>query len=89
MYIKKILWAIALIGLAAFAYIAYNIYGAMFSPNTNFEEDSKIIYISNDDSYTQVRNQLIPILEDIGGFDALARQKKYTANVKPGKLKKE
>ena len=86
MYIKKILWAIALIGLAAFAYIAYNIYGAMFSPNTNFEEDSKIIYISNDDSYTQVRNQLIPILEDIGGFDALARQKKYTANVKPGKF---
>jgi UPF0755 protein len=86
MYIKKILWAIALMGLAAFAYIAYNIYGAMFSPNTNFEEDSKIIYISNDDSYTQVRNQLIPILEDIGGFDALARQKKYTANVKPGKF---
>ena len=86
MYIKKILWSIALMGLAAFAYIAYNIYGAMFSPNTNFEEDSKIIYISNDDSYTQVRNQLIPILEDIGGFDALARQKKYTANVKPGKF---
>ena len=87
MYIKKILWAIALIGLAIFGFIAYYIYGAMFSPNTNFEEDVKYIYISNDDDYARVRSQLTPLLKDIGGFDALAKQKKYTNNVKPGKFR--
>lgn len=87
MYIKKILWAIALIGLVVFAVIAYNIYGAMFSPNTNFEEDVKYIYVSNSDSYRDVKAQLEPLLNDIDGFDALARQKKYISNVKPGKYK--
>lgn len=87
MYIKKILWAIALIGLVVFAVIAYNIYGAMFSPNTNFEEDVKYIYVSNSDNYRDVKAQLEPLLNDIDGFDALARQKKYISNVKPGKYK--
>ncbi|MFD1063663.1 endolytic transglycosylase MltG [Winogradskyella litorisediminis] len=87
MYIKKILWAIALIGLVIFGYFAFYIYNAMFSPNTNFEEEETYIYISNDDTYQNVRTQLIPILDDIDSFDALATQKKYTSNVKSGKFK--
>lgn len=85
MYIKKILWAIALIGLIAFGAIAYYFYNAMFSPNTNFEEDSKYIYITSDDSYREVREKLILLLDDIDGFDALAKQKKYVSNVRAGK----
>lgn len=85
MYIKKILWAVALIGLVVFAAIAYYVYGAMFSPNTNFEEDVKNIYISEDDNYRNVRTQLAPLLDDIDTFDALAERKKYTSNVKAGK----
>ncbi|SHH77642.1 endolytic transglycosylase MltG [Winogradskyella jejuensis] len=85
MYIKKILWAIALIGLLVFAFFAYYIYGAMFSPNTKFSETEAYIYISKEDSYLDVRKQLEPLLEDIDGFDALAKQKKYISNIKPGK----
>lgn len=87
MYIKKILWAIALIGLVVCAIFAFYIYGIMFSPNTNFENDEAYIYIARQDAYAQVREQLLPLLKDINDFDALARQKKYTSNVKSGKFR--
>ena len=45
MYIKKILWAIALIGLVVFGLFAYYIYGAMFQPNTNFNNETAYIYV--------------------------------------------
>lgn len=85
MYIKKILWAIALIGLVIFGVIAYYIYGAMFQPNTKFNEDRAYIHIPADANYKQVREQLEPLLDDIETFDALAKQKKYTSNVKAGR----
>ena len=84
MYIKKILWAIAIIGLAVFAMIAYYIYGAMFQPNTKFNTATEYIYVSSNANYTQVKKQLIPLLDDIGSFDALAKQKQYTSNIKAG-----
>lgn len=85
MYIKKILWAIALIGLIAFGVFAFYVYNTMFSPNTKFDDDSKYIYISKDDNYEDVRKQLSLLIADIDNFDALAKQKKYISNIKPGK----
>jgi len=86
MYIKKILWAIALIGLVIFGVIAYYIYGAMFQPNTKFNEDTAYIYVPSDATYSDVRTQLIPLLDDIDKFDALASQKKYNTNIKAGRF---
>ena len=89
MYIKKILWAVALIGLVVAGYFAYFIYSAMLSPNTAFNNDEAYIYVSSNASYDDVRDQLKPLLEDIEKFDALASQKKYTTNIKAGKFKIE
>ncbi|MBV7270236.1 endolytic transglycosylase MltG [Winogradskyella luteola] len=86
MYIKKILWAIALIGLVIFAFIAYYIYGAMFQPNTAFNNETAYIYVPTNATYPQVREQLEPLLDDIDTFDALASQKKYTTNIKAGRF---
>lgn len=86
MYIKKILWAIALIGLVIFGVVAYYVYGAMFQPNTKFNTETEYIYVPTDAIYEQVREQLIPLLEDIDKFDALASQKKYTTNIKAGRF---
>ena len=86
MYIKKILWAIALIGLVIFGYVAYYIYGAMFQPNTTFNNETAYIYVPSESNYTQVREQLVPLLDDIDTFDALAIQKKYTTNIKAGRF---
>lgn len=85
MYIKKILWAIALIGLVVAAYFAYFVYDAMFKANTAFNNEEAYIYVSSSATYEEVRSQLEPLLIDIESFDALAKQKKYTTNLKAGK----
>ncbi|GAB4158556.1 MAG: endolytic transglycosylase MltG [Winogradskyella sp.] len=86
MYIKKILWAVAIIGLLIFGAIAYYIYSAMFQPNTKFKTQTKYIYVPTDANYLQVRQQLDTLLIDMGSFDALARQKKYTSNIMAGRF---
>ncbi|MFK7780798.1 endolytic transglycosylase MltG [Psychroserpens sp.] len=85
MYIKKILWAIAIIGLLVAAYFAYFVYDAMFKPNTAFNNKEAYVYVSSNATYEEVRSQLEPLLIDIESFDALATQKKYTKNLKAGK----
>ena len=87
MYIKKILWATALLGLVIMGVIAFYIYNAMFVANTTFNEKSIVITIPTNSNYTQVRRILEPYLNDLGSFDALARQKKYTSNIKAGKFR--
>lgn len=86
MYIKKILWAVALIGLVICGAFAYYIYNAMLTPNTKFNNETAYIYIPTNANYAEVRSQLEPLLDDIGSFDALAKQKKYTGNIKSGKF---
>ena len=86
MYIKKILWAVAIIGLLIFGGIAYYIYGAMFQPNTKFQNETAYVYIPTDANYIQVRQQLEPLLKDMSSFDALAKRKKYTSNIKAGRF---
>ena len=85
MYFKKILLAVAIIGLIIGAFFANFVYKAMFKPNTNFNNEAAYIYISNNDNYEDVRTQLQPLLKDINAFDALAQRKKYTTNIKAGK----
>ncbi|TXG39365.1 endolytic transglycosylase MltG [Seonamhaeicola maritimus] len=86
MYIKKILWAIALIGLVVAGYFAYYIYSAMMVPNTAFNNEKAYIYVKSTDDYNDVREQLEPLLKDIDKFDALAKQKKYVSNLKAGRF---
>ena len=86
MYLKKLLWAIAIIGLLVAAYFGYYVYNAMLSPNTNFNNDEAYIFVSKNDSYKDVRMQLEPLLKDIDAFDALAERKQYTTNLKAGKF---
>ena len=87
MYFKKILYAIALIGLVVCAYFAYFIYNAMLVPNTKFTNNEAFVYVSANSTYNDVREQLKPLLEDIETFDALANRKKYNTNVKSGKFR--
>lgn len=86
MYIKKILLAIALIGLVIAGYFAYFVYNAMLKPNTAFNNETAYIYVPTNATYEEVREQLEPLLKDIDSFDALAVQKKYTTNIKAGRF---
>ncbi|WP_223551783.1 endolytic transglycosylase MltG [Aestuariivivens sp. NBU2969] len=85
MYIKKILWAIAIVGLVIAAFFANFVYRAMLRPNTVFNNEVAYLYIPTNATYTDVRNQLQPLLDDIASFDDLAKQKKYVGNIKAGR----
>ncbi len=85
MYIKKILIAIVLIGLVVSGVVAYNIYTIMFNSNTAFNSDETYVFVPTDATYKEVREQLEPLLKDIGSFDALAKKKKYNTNIKAGR----
>ncbi|MFD2552116.1 endolytic transglycosylase MltG [Bizionia sediminis] len=86
MYIKKILLAIALLGLVVAAYLAYFVYNAMFAPNTAFNNEEAYIFVPTNAPYSEVREQLKPLLKDIASFDALAQRKQYITNVKAGRF---
>ncbi|GAA4238068.1 endolytic transglycosylase MltG [Postechiella marina] len=86
MYIKKILLAIALLGLVAAAAFSYFVYSTMFTANTAFNNEKAFIYVKSNATYKEVRQQLEPLLLDIDKFDALAEQKKYTTNIKAGRF---
>nr|WP_321224654.1 endolytic transglycosylase MltG [uncultured Psychroserpens sp.] len=86
MYIKKILWAIAIIGLIIAGVIGYYIYNAMLAPNTAFNNENAYIFVRSNANYADVREQLEPLLNNIDAFDALAEQKKYTTNLKAGRF---
>jgi len=84
MYIKKILLAVALIGLIFMAGFAYYVYNAVFIPNTAFNNKEAHIYIPTGASFSEVLEELSPILKDIESFEAVANRKKYPSNIKSG-----
>lgn len=85
MYLKKILWATAIIGLIVAAFFAYYVYKVMLKPNTAFNNEAAYVYIPSDATYEDVRKQLEPLLDDIASFDILAQKKQYISHIKAGK----
>ena len=85
MYIKKILVAIALIGLVVAAIVSYNIYSIMFDSNTQFNNDEAFVFIPTNATFEDVKLELEPLLKDMESFETLAKQKKYDSNIKAGR----
>lgn len=85
MYLKKVLWAAAILGLLICGFIAYQIYSAIFSPNTKFNNTEAYVYISSNATFEEVKASLDPLLEDLSTFEAVAGRKGYISNIKGGK----
>ncbi|WP_273567202.1 endolytic transglycosylase MltG [Maribacter halichondriae] len=85
MYIKKIILIVALLGLVVGGFFAYNVYDAIFSPNTKFNNDEAFIYIPTDATFDEVKKTLEPLLADMASFEKVAERKGYTGNIKGGK----
>jgi len=84
MYIKKILWAIALLGLVAMAAFAYYVYSNIFTPNTAFNNTEAHVYIPTGASFDQVLEEVSPLLDNVDSFITVAEKKQYTSNIKAG-----
>ena len=54
MYIKKILLAIAILGLIGLSVFSYYIYTSIFSANTSFSEEEKMVYVPTGADYQTV-----------------------------------
>ena len=86
MYFKKIAAAIVLTGLVGAGIFSYYIYSVMLVPNTNFNSKEAYIFVATNASFSEVKADLEPLLKDIESFEVLAKQKKYTNNIKAGRF---
>ncbi|MFD2519156.1 endolytic transglycosylase MltG [Salinimicrobium flavum] len=84
MYIKKILVAVAVLGIIGLGIFSYIIYDMIFSPNTAFSEENASVYIPTGADYTEVREQLSPLVRNLEEFDQVAEKKGYHNNIKAG-----
>src|SRR5690606_39423493 len=89
MYIKKILLAVALLGVIIGGIIVYNIYTSIFSPNTAFNNDTADVYIPTNATFDEVKERLTPLLKNMNSFETVAEKKGYISNVKAGKYEIE
>ncbi|MEO9893499.1 endolytic transglycosylase MltG [Aurantibacter sp.] len=85
MYIRKILLFIVLAGLVGGGLFAYKVYGAFFNPNTKFENEEAYLFIKSNDSFNDVKEMLVPLLDDLNSFEQAANRKGYATNIKGGK----
>ena len=71
--------------------MVYELYSRVYNPNIIFAEDTKekYIYISTSSDFTKVVEVLSEngLLINSNSFEWLAKQKKYTNNIKPGRYK--
>lgn len=86
MYIKKILLAIAILGLIGLSIFSYYIYTSIFSANTNFSEEEKFIYVPTGANYQTLIDSLQPYIENMQSFDIVAQKKGYASNIKSGRF---
>lgn len=85
MYIRRILLAIALLGLVGLAIFSYYVYDVIFSPNTSFEEETAEVFIPTNATYSEVLRIMDPVVEDLEEFDIVAQKKGYADNPKAGR----
>ncbi len=84
MYIKKILWIVALAGLLVMGGFAYYVYSNIFNENTAFNNEEAHIFIPTGSRFSDVLDEMRPLLDNAISFEAVANRKGYPANVKPG-----
>ena len=85
MSLKKIILLVLGLGLLVGAYFAYTIYAAFFTPNTSFNSDEEVVYISSNASFDDVLTSINPLLKDVNSFESAAQKKGYASYVKAGK----
>ena len=82
--LKKVIWAVVLLGLVVLIGFAWYVYRAVLTSNTAFENQEAHLFIASNATFSDVMDDLSPLLENTQTFEAVAKQKGYMTNVKPG-----
>jgi len=84
MYLKKILWAISILGLVVASVFFMRIYNIMFSSNTAFEENEIYVFIPEEATYQEALPYITPHLKNPQSFEIFAIKRGYHQKVKGG-----
>jgi len=84
---KRVLVVIVFLGLIAGGIFGYIAYSSLFDPNTSFKDEEAYVFISSDASFSELSEQLSPLLEDLSSFERVAKAKGYNQNIKGGKYR--
>lgn len=82
--IKKIVLITALIGALAMGGFAYYVYQNILVPNTAFNNEEAHVYIAENATFTEVLEELEPLLKSTETFTTVAQRKGYVSNIKSG-----
>jgi len=82
--LKKVLVATLLLGLVGMGGFAYYVYNNVFVPNTAFNNKEAHIYIGTNATFSEVMEEISPLLIDPDTFKAVANKKEYPSNIKSG-----
>lgn len=82
--IKKLLLIISLIGIVAMAVFAFYVYNNIFVDNTAFNNEEAHVYIPIDATFSEVLEELEPLLKSTETFSKVAQRKGYVNNIKSG-----
>lgn len=85
MYIKKILWGVALLGLVIMGVFSYYVYKTILVPNTAFNQEYAQVFIATNATKNDFLEVMAPIVKDIHSLSVVADQKKYSNNIRPGR----
>ncbi|WP_417886546.1 endolytic transglycosylase MltG [Zunongwangia sp.] len=86
MYFKKILAAVAILGLIGLGFFSYYIYNTVFGENTKFSDSQAIVLIPTNSDYRSVMDSLRPLVKDIQTLHIVAEKKQYPNNIKAGRF---
>ncbi|MEM7087028.1 MAG: endolytic transglycosylase MltG [Bacteroidota bacterium] len=82
--IKKIIMIVALIGVLVMGGFAYYVYQNILVPNTAFNNEEAHIYIAENATFSEVLEELEPLLKSTETFTTVAERKGYISNIKAG-----
>ena len=82
--LKKIIVLLLLGGLVVMAAFSYFVYSNVFSSNTFFQNNEAHIFIPRASNFSDVLEEIAPLLEDVKSFEMVAHKKGYSSNVKSG-----
>ena len=83
--LKKVLWATALLGLVVCGFLAYQIYKAIFLPNTSFANEVAYVLIPSNADFGTLKERVEPLVKEWSTFEAVAQRKGYINTIKGGK----
>jgi len=82
--IKKIIVIVSIVGVFVMGGFAYYVYKNIFVPNTAFNNDEAHVYIKTGANFSDVLEELEPLLKSTTTFMAVAERKGYISNIRSG-----